>query len=80
MRTKVIELIKEIAEKEEIDISDLDYKAKLTENGFDSILIIELILLLEDEFKIKIPDEFLLMSKVDTIEKIVYIIEGQVSE
>ena len=48
----------------------------IIDNAINSIDFIELIILLESEFSIVIPDEFLLIDEMNTIEKITGIIHS----
>ena len=56
------------------DISLTD-DTPLTEFGLDSMLFIELIVQTEAHFDIEIPDEYLMMPMLDTIEKIYKMVE-----
>lgn len=57
-----------------------DNKIVLTENthlidcSINSLQFVQLIILIETEFEIEIPDEYLLMTEMDTIAKIIDII------
>lgn len=42
----------------------------ITENNIDSITFIEIIIYIEEEFDILVPDEYLLAEKLNTISKI----------
>lgn len=66
-----IENIKEVIEQAEVlgDVSELKNDIKLSEQGIDSLDIVNVYLLLEEKFGIKIPDEDL--DKVTTINEIV---------
>ena len=66
-----IENIKEVIEQAEVlgDVSELKNDIKLSEQGIDSLDIVNVYLLLEEKFGIKIPDEDL--DKVTTIDEIV---------
>lgn len=52
-----------------IDTDGLDHKTNLTEQGVDSLDMANVYFRLEEEYKIKFPDDEL--SKFDSIEKIV---------
>ncbi len=64
-----------IAEKLDVDISDVVPEASLIDDlGADSLAIVELIMSIEEEFDIEIPDED--AEKLATVkEAIAYIIE-----
>lgn len=47
--------------------------------GIDSFKVVELTLALEDEFAIAIPDDKLLWSSLETIDRIAALVEGSAS-
>lgn len=57
---------------------------RLTDLGMDSINYIHIVVSLEEEFQIEIPDEFLVIDKMGTVGKMVSAVAGilgkQVSE
>ena len=57
-----------------VNISDIESDFIL-ENSIDSITFIEIIISLEEEFSILMPEEYLLMERTNTISKIAAIIE-----
>ena len=65
---------------EEIDLNSINYDIDLKEIGMDSISFIRLIVILEDEFEIEIPDDYLLFENMSTINKIVNNIKLLISE
>ena len=46
----------------------------IIENNIDSITFIEIILNIEEEFSILIPEDYLLMEKMNTVDKIATVI------
>jgi acyl carrier protein len=66
---------KMIAEKLNVDISDVVPEASLIDDlGADSLAIVELIMTMEEEFDIEVPDED--AEKLTTVkEAVAYIIE-----
>ena len=64
-----------IAEKLDVDISDVVPEASLIDDlGADSLAIVELIMTMEEEFDIEVPDED--AEKLTTVQKAIdYIIE-----
>lgn len=66
-----IENIKEIIEKADVlgDVSQMRSDVLLSEQGIDSLDVVNVYLLIEEEFDVKIPDEDL--NKVQTIDAIV---------
>lgn len=71
---KVIEIINATIEKEEISYKNID--KKLSDMEIDSIAFIQIIVALEEEFECIIPDSKLLMSELDTVQKISDVLEG----
>ena len=72
IRNKVIAIIESNLEKiiESESVMDVD----LVELGMDSISFIRVVVALEEEFDIEIPDELVLLNEMSTINKIVQII------
>jgi len=68
----VIDIINILVDDSHITIDQID--EDLTKFGVDSLVFIRMILILEEEFKVEIPDEFLLITKMNTIRKIVDLI------
>lgn len=66
-----------ISENEELQFSEIsmaEIEEDLTNYGMDSITFIHIIINLEEEFDIKIPDEYLLLPQLNTLKKMVDII------
>jgi len=55
-----------------IDNTEVDF---ILENNIDSITFIHIILNIEEEFSIIIPDEYLLMENLNTISKIADLVQ-----
>ena len=53
---------------------ELDEKQDITELGMDSIGFIQLIVEIEDEIGKEIPDSYLLLEEMDTLQKIYNVI------
>lgn len=53
-----------------VEITQQQFTENLTKLGMDSITFIQIIVALEDKFKCEIPDSKLLITEMDTIEKI----------
>ncbi|WP_068777726.1 acyl carrier protein [Paenibacillus sp. FJAT-26967] len=49
---------------------------QLAENGFDSIMFIRLMVMIEMKYGIEIQDEFLIMKNMSTIDEVVVFIQG----
>jgi len=47
----------------------------ITENNIDSITFIEIIIYIEEEFDILVPDEYLLSEKLNTVSQIKTLVE-----
>lgn len=57
----------------DIDVEDIETDF-ITENNIDSITFIEIIINIEEEFSILIPEENLLMEEMNTVSKIANIV------
>lgn len=66
VQNKVIELIN----SENIFINSEHSDDDLAQHGMDSIVFIMIIVKLEDEFKIEMEDEYLLVANMNTVNKI----------
>jgi len=62
----------------DINIDDIT-KDFITENNIDSITFIEIIINIEEEFSILIPEEYLLMEEMNTVSKIANIVNELVN-
>ena len=74
-----VENIKEVIDEAEVlgDISEMKSDIAMSEQGIDSLDVVNIYLLLEEKFDIKIPDEDL--NKVQTIDNIVEYINKKVN-
>ena len=70
---KVIEILNLNIENAEITEEKLD--EDLCELGMDSLTFVKIIVDLEEEFECEVPDSKLLISEMDTINKIVQILK-----
>ena len=59
---------------------ELDNDADLREHGMDSMAFVQVIVDIEAELDIEIPDEYLLVEKMSTINKIIGIVKGLTKE
>lgn len=73
------EMLELFRSKLQIDVNDIDSDLVI-ENGLDSINFINMILIIEEYFEIQIPDQFLSLSELNTINNISSIIYSCVSE
>lgn len=64
----IVEVINSVIKDYEVtkEQTDLDF----SEVGMDSISFIKMIVILEEEFNVEIPDSFLLFSEMNTVNKI----------
>ena len=60
-----------------IDNIETDF---ILENNIDSITFIEIIIILEEEFSILVPEEYLLMENLNTVSKITNLIKELVDQ
>ncbi|HII4398136.1 acyl carrier protein (plasmid) [Clostridium perfringens] len=70
----IIKIINKSINKFEVSLELKD--EDLSNLGMDSISFITLIVLLEEELKIEIPDEYLIFEKMNTINKIYNVIQS----
>ena len=54
----------------------IGHDADLTEHGMDSMIFIQVVVDIEAQFDIEIPDEFLLGEKMSTLGKIADVVQG----
>lgn len=73
MAAKVSKIISSLLE-ENVLISD-DYDRHISEYGIDSITFIWLVIKLEDEFNITVADEYLILSRMNTVNQICQILK-----
>ena len=64
----IIEIINDAINNETEEISDID--KDLMDAGMDSITFIQVVLALEEYFECEIPDSKLLLSELNTVNKI----------
>lgn len=55
---------------ENLNITESETDEILTDRGVDSLVFIQMVLNLEKEFNLEIPDSKLILSEMDTINKI----------
>lgn len=72
---KVFDLLYELLELSKDEIGRLTETSNLVEYGLDSLKAIEFVVNLEIEFGIEFDDNDLLLDNLDTIEKIISIVE-----
>ena len=58
----------------DLELDENLYETNLAELGMNSIAFIQTIVEMEDRFQIEIPDEYLLISEMDTVYKMASIV------
>ena len=74
MINDITEKILSILKRMDINVEDNEVDF-ITENNIDSITFIEIILSIEEEFSILVPDEYLIMEESNTVSKIAAFVE-----
>ena len=74
MINDITEKILSILNRMDINVEDNEADF-ITENNIDSITFIEIILSIEEEFSILVPDEYLIMEETNTVSKIAAFVE-----
>lgn len=75
---EVIEIFNSSIDNAPINMDVLD--KDLSELGVDSLLFIKIIVAIEEEFECEIPDEKLLISEMNTVNKIIGILQDLYTE
>ena len=72
MKTISVEKIVEIINQniKGVDITEAKYDEDFSELGMDSFNFIQIIVALEDVFECEIPDSYILISEMNTVNKI----------
>lgn len=70
----VINLLNEVMETEKF--SEMNMDKDLSKMGVDSFNYVRIIVALEEKFQIEIPDEYLTLTAMNTIEKIVNVLQN----
>lgn len=65
-----------INRSENMEVSQEQIEDSLPELGMDSIRFIQMIVALEKEFECEIPDEKLLITEMDTVQKILDVLQS----
>lgn len=71
---QVLEILNANIEDSPITTDELD--TSLMDLGMDSITFIQVIVALEEEFECEIPDEKIMISEMDTVQKIINILQS----
>jgi len=65
-----------INRSENMEISQEQLEDSLPELGMDSITFIQIVVALEEEFECEIPDEKLLVTEMDTVQKMLDVLQS----
>ena len=65
-----------INRSDKIEVSQEQLKDSLPELGMDSITFIQIVVALEEEFECEIPDENLLITEMDTVQKMLDVLQS----
>ena len=74
----IIEIIREVIPG--LDLSSNSLEDNLQELGMNSFEFIRIVVLLEERLKIEIPDECLLISKMNTVEQMYRVLSKVIKE
>ncbi len=69
---RIINIVQSFCEEKEISFSDIN--EDLSQYGIDSMSFIQLVMFLEEEFDLEFPDEKLIFSEMNTVNKFYEII------
>lgn len=64
-----------INESENLEISKDQLEDNLTDCGMDSITFIQIIVAIEEAFECEIPDSKLLLTEMDTVQKMIDVLQ-----
>lgn len=78
IENKLIEIVNNNFSEIVVDKEQLNMD--LSKVGFDSIKFIQMIVLIEDMFQVEIPDEYLLISELKTLNAVIDVIEKGIYE
>lgn len=78
MREDILDRVLQILNSnlENIEITHQHMEDDLCDIGLDSIVFINVIVALEEAFDIEIPDEYLLLTEMNTISKMIAVISA----
>ena len=69
-------VIEVVNSTEKFEITTEQLEENLTDLGMDSITFIQIIVALEEEFECEIPDEKLLITEMDTVQKMIDVLQA----
>lgn len=79
IKAKILEILSNLFQNTGIDTDVLEYVDLIDDLGMDSVNFISLIVELEAEFDIQIPDDMLLLENFKCVDDIVSVIENELS-
>ena len=79
IKAKILEILSNLFQNTGIDTDVLEYVDLIDDFGMDSVNFISLIVELEAEFDIQIPDDMLLLENFKCVDDIVSVIENELS-
>lgn len=74
---RIIEIVNSNIENSDLTLEQTN--EDLSRLGMDSITFIRIIVALEEEFRIEIPDEYLLMTEMNTISKMADVLSAEIN-
>lgn len=74
IQEKILGIVNDIIET--VEIKPDQFEVDLSTIGMDSITFIRIVVALEEAFSIEIPDEFLLITEMNTVEKITNVVSS----
>lgn len=74
---RIIEIVNSNIENSDLTLEQTN--EDLSRLGMDSITFIRIIVALEEEFGIEIPDEYLLMTEMNTISKMADVLSAEIN-
>ena len=80
IKVKILEILGILFQNTGIDTDVLEYVDLIDDLGMDSVNFIALIIQLESEFDIQIPDDMLLLENFKCVDDIVSVIENEISK
>lgn len=76
MNAVTIENVLEVVNStEKFEITTKQFEENLPDLGMDSITFIQIIVALEEKFECEIPDEKLLITEMDTVQKMIDVLQ-----
>ena len=79
IKVKILEILSNLFQNTGIDTDVLEFVDLIDDLGMDSVNFISLIVELEAEFDIQIPDDMLLLENFKCVDDIVSVIENELS-